>query len=316
LPPGRARGLEGGSTPALTAEWWAGQSGTTQAIVGLLWLLAVSVFAYVLQAFTKPVVQFYEGYWPAWLGWLARWFRAGQYRSYRRMQRIEDPANGYSTQAREQARFFRYSRFPVRVDERLRPTRLGNALTAAEEYSTEMYRADAVLWWPRLTPLLPESFRSQVDAALTPMLALVNLSAILGLLAVVGGPVFAWLSRGWLWFATILTAELFLAWLCYLAAVTQAVEYGKVVRVAFDLYRHEILKQMHVAVPDNLALETALWTSLTEWIYEYRPPWETQWPPDPAQLPQPLFPYDHAKAATEAKPEEATVTVKVQAKNT
>ena len=53
------------------------------------------------------------------------------------------------------------------------------------------------------------------------------------------------------------------AWFCYQAAVNQSLEVASQIRVAFNLYRQEILKQMGLAIPDTVAAERALWQSLT-----------------------------------------------------
>jgi hypothetical protein len=167
-----------------------------------------------------------------------------------------------------------YLKYPRDLDH-LKPTRLGNVLAAAEEYSSQVYSLDGVIWWPRLAPLLPVTFRAQVDTALTPMLTALNLSMILTLFALPSGMLVLPFSRPWWLLPIISLGELLLGWICYSAAVSQAKDYGKVIRVAFDLYRHEILKQMHLPVPDNLTDERLLWASLNKWLYEYTPPWES-----------------------------------------
>ncbi len=156
----------------------------------------------------------------------------------------------------------------------MKPTRLGNVLVSAENYPYTLYRLDAVLWWPRLSTLLPDTFRSQVDTNLTPMLAMLNFSMLLTLFAF-GGGVAVLLTHGLWWvFCLVFLGGLLIAWGCYLAAAIQAVDYSELVRVAFDLYRYDLLKQMHVPLPDNLFQERLLWDVLNQWLYNYKPPWE------------------------------------------
>ena len=59
------------------------------------------------------------------------------------------------------------------------PTRLGNALRAAESYpgSDEGWGLDAVFWWPRPCLLLPDRARNQVDEAWLPANAAASLSS-------------------------------------------------------------------------------------------------------------------------------------------
>src|SRR5262249_38841567 len=106
---------------------------------------------------------------------------------------------------------FPFNNFP-REDRLVRPTRLGNVLTAAEEYSYQTYRLDATVWWSRLTALLSEAFTEKVDAALTPLLSLLNLSALLTLLALVGGGVLFFTDQDWLLFVSVFVGGLILAW--------------------------------------------------------------------------------------------------------
>ena len=65
-------------------------------------------------------------------------------------------------------------------------------------------------------------------------------------------------GRWWLYAATIVIG-LLLAWGLYRASVLQAVNYSSFLRVAFDLYRFNILKQMHIPLPPNLQAERELW---------------------------------------------------------
>ena len=51
--------------------------------------------------------------------------------------------------------------------------------------------------------------------------------------------------------------------LCYRAAVSQAAEVASLLRVGFDLYRHDILRQMDLEIPVDIVAERALWLQLT-----------------------------------------------------
>jgi hypothetical protein len=249
-----------------------------QAMMGGTLLFLVTLLSYLLQAWTGPIIRFYEGYtWPKWLANLLQ-----KALSERRSSKND---------------FNRHIYFP-RNEALDRPTRLGNILTAAEEHSYQLYRLEAIYWWPRLTPLLSEAFRAQIDTAFTPLIALLNLSFLFTLLALsialasilftllalslalslaLPIPIFLiikevdpWLILGGFCGATLMATS------AYLAATYQAVGYGNTIRVAFDLYRHEILRQMHIRVPDNLVEERLLWEALNRWIFDYTNPWTTK----------------------------------------
>lgn len=328
---GLLQGLFGLQT---TLNWWMHLEGQEQILLGAGTLLAVVLLSSILEMVTAPVVRLYEGYWPE--GRLTQIAVARQLkikRKYRRTAQIQalndrkkalkaalDAAtdeeqknliNRQIMQIDEQkqvedqrgyAAFF-YT-FPT-DDDLLKPTRLGNVLVAAEEYSHQVYRLDAVLWWPRLSILLPEMVRVQIDTALTPMLTVLNLSIIFTLSALTGGIIFARDQR-WLLCVVILLAGLWLAFMCYLAAINQAEVYGKLVRVAFDLYRHEILRQMHIPVPDNVVDERLMWDLLTQWLYYYQQPWEI---PNDVEMPEHSFYYDlHYNPTDSERQQEVVLT--------
>lgn len=240
--------------PSVAMEWWKNLSGVEQVVLSAGSLLILTFLAYMLEAFTTPLIRFYEGYW-SW-----EWLRnpAIQWQKKRHAKWKASPKYGY---------------FPRNLA-RLRPTRLGNVLTSAEEYPYQLYRQDAVIWWPSLVTLLPEALCTQLDTALTPMVALLNLSMLLTLLTLGGGVILLLAHWHWWLVALIFVGGLVLAHMCYRAAVNQALDYGRLVRVAFDFYRHEILKQMHIPVPDNLVEERHLWDALTIWVRDFVPPWE------------------------------------------
>lgn len=248
---------QAGATAA--GAWWDAQSATQQLLFMLGVLLAVTVLAFVLQAFTVPLVRLYEGYWPSWLRRLEQHCIAVE---KARRDRLHDAGD-------RRAALYSYP-----SEERLvRATRLGNTMTAAEEYAWSVYRADAIIWWPRLTAILPDTLRGQLDGAFTPVVALLNLCTILLLWAVGGG---GWLLRQggdpWL-FVLVFGGGLLLAWLCSRAAITQAEEYGDLVRTAFDLHRRDLLQQLCLSLPEDLYREQRLWTKLGNLHYHRVYPW-------------------------------------------
>ncbi|MFD5488077.1 hypothetical protein ACFWIV_21725 [Streptomyces virginiae] len=145
-----------------------------------------------------------------------------------------------------------HDRYPPRTrPDDIMPTRLGNALKAAELYPRLRYGIDAALVWPRLHPLLPDTFLIMLGAARTGVTALLGSAFLSGVLAVGGG--------GYLW-AVHASTPLFLlclwggglvAWICYRGALLRAVTYGQHLRVAFDLYRGHLLEALGRPVGDG-----------------------------------------------------------------
>ena len=59
-------------------------------------------------------------------------------------------------------------------------------------------------------------------------------------------------------------------------------------RTAFDLYRHSILEQMHIPIPNNLVEERLLWAALNQLVGRYVMPWTTHEADKLPQLNEPL----------------------------
>lgn len=262
---GAVAALERG--PALLVGGWLALRGVEQALAGFGALLAVTVAAYLLQALTTSTMRWYEGY--TFPRLLAEWAIEQQRTDLARYEGAPEEAGpGFGSRLGE---YGRYLLFPGRTRD-LRPTRLGNVLAAAEEHPSRLIGMDAVHWWPRLAPLLPGELRGQIDAALVPVIALLNFTTLLTFTAVVGGAYVAARDDRWWLFLLVFGGGLGLARLCYSAAVAQAVEYGLLLRAAFDLHRHAVLRQMGIAVPLNREDERLLWILLGDWIYSYVPP--------------------------------------------
>lgn len=253
-----------------SAAWWSDLGGVAQAAAGLLALLLVAAAAYVLQSL--PVVRVFEGYaLPRSLRTMGRWSEAA------RWQRLKD---------RERAEW--YSTMPKRRED-LMPTRLGNVLVAAETYPKAVYNMDGVFWWPRLAPSIPAEFRTTIDEALFPVVALLNAATLLAVASVAslvwlllaGAPAVALVS--------IYLVGIVLSVGAYRTAVSQARSYGEWVRAAFDLYRHQLWAQLRLAPPADSAEEWRTWTQLEDWTYNFNPRTGSGEVPEP---PNPV-PYVH-----------------------
>ena len=249
---------------AVAWQWWQKQDTPTQSGLALGALVLVTLIAYLLQAFNRPIVRLYEGYWPHRL---RRWARSVVEKRWQlwRKERATAAKDNPSQYAALQDQL--HHEYPSRA-ERLLPTRLGNVLRSAEDYPATSYGMDAVFWWPRLWPLLPEAVQKGIEAALTPLFALLNLASLIGLVAV-GGSIHLWQCQavGWLVPLAVLVIGLVLARLSYLGAVAQARGYGQQIRAAVDLYRFDLLKALHQPLPASPRDERSLWDQLARWLY-------------------------------------------------
>ncbi len=230
-------------------------------------LLMVTLLAYILQSFTRLLVQFYEGY--RLPRRLERWRVAKVAQRWEQLRQDRHEAaerNDPGTYNHLHERL--YYEYPDGA-EWLMPTRLGNALRSAERFSSWAYGMDAPFWWPRLWPLLPEKMQEAISDALASMLALLNFATLMVYVAI-DDMVYLATCRtpnNGLWAAGALAVGLLIAVVSYQGAVAQARGYGQQIRVAVDLHRFEVLETMHHALPKTPRKERALWVQLSQWLY-------------------------------------------------
>ncbi len=252
---------------------WAHLDTVPQVWVGLTIVAAVTTAAFVLHV--APTIRLFEGY-----GLPPPMASLGRRRQVSRRGRLPE-----STSLRS---------YP-RDRSLIRPTRFGNVLTCAMEYSYLRYRIDAVVWWPRLAAILPGTFRDQIDEALLPLVTLTNVSFILLLDATAGS---IWLAAHMRWIAAsgVLGVLLVTAWLTYLAALSAAGSYGECIKSAFDLYRSDVLSAMHLPLPKDIIAERYLWETLTQWLHRGEPPQHSPLLKDQDVLTPDAFRYVYSRA--------------------
>ncbi len=151
------------------------------------------------------------------------------------------------------------------------PTRLGNILRASEFYSLKRYGLDAVVAWPRLQSLLPPEFAADLRKAKANFDLFLVLTTQAALFALVWQIVLGRFTHRWDLF--LLTS---LGWLvalfAYRGALQAARVYGELIKAAFDLHRWELLKALHLKLPDKYDDERELWQEVNGLLYRtYRP---------------------------------------------
>jgi hypothetical protein len=214
----------------------------------------VLVVAVLTAPFQLGLVRMLEGYWDGSLlgGALAEAGLGLQRRRVNRLQRrARQPGNSKRIVRARQAAADRLATYPA---QHLLPTRLGNALRAAEEHAGQRYGLDTVAVWPWLHPYLSPrladtlaSLRNQVDASARFCVGLLFVAAVaLPMVAVYG----SWLL------VPALTAVS--SWIAYRAAVRAAVAHGRQLYVAFDLHRFDMLRGLHLPLPADPSSEVRL----------------------------------------------------------
>jgi hypothetical protein len=241
---------------------WAHSLDSVEQIVMLGGMLGVpTVMAFVFKTVRRPVLQLFMG--TALPQPVAEW-------GIRRQLRAKDNAYQMLLARDEQVPYFFIHnagqslerRFP-QASARAMPTRFGNVTANLEEYTRSMHGIDHALWWPRLAPLLPEGMAEITSTEVASTTGLLNLSLVWAALGLGGAALLGFVGGRWTTALPVLVVGLVLAWLCYRAAVAQAAEAGRHLHAAFDLYRHEILKQLHLDIPGDREAEIALWENLS-----------------------------------------------------
>jgi hypothetical protein len=238
--------------------WWAGLDAARQVALGVAAAGAVVVLAIIIGTQVVAMTRLLEGYW-RWRWVNATLGRLGRWREGNRRKRL-------AADTTELGYLHSYLAFPH--DGAPLPTRLGNALRAAESYPSDEQRwgLDAAFWWPRLYLILPDSARGQVDdarASLDQLVVLTMLSAAFGVVSLA-------LSCAGLNLAVGLgcaAGALLLSRGSYLSAVTAAGVFGELVRSSYDLFRGDLLAKLGWPMPPTLAAERQLWTDLGKQLY-------------------------------------------------
>jgi hypothetical protein len=123
-----------------------------------------------------------------------------------------------------------------------------------------------------LVQQLPNEFESRLEQSSTPLTTLLFSATLSFLFAIVGGLVLFFVGQQWWLFVGAIVCGLLVSVGCYNAAVHRAVAYGMLIRSAFDLYRHELLKALQVPLPPSPKAEWSLWPQIEKWWYHHTPP--------------------------------------------
>lgn len=159
--------------------------------------------------------------------------------------------------------------FPPKLNQVL-PTTFGNAIAAFEAYSYSRYGIDSIPVWPRLVPILKEQKylefvaqeKSVFDFLLNMLFTILLLSTESFYLAIYLGHNF--LALG------ILIVTPLIVWGLYQGLIVSAKIWGITVRVAFDLYRHELRKRVGLKARSTFSEEYKQWQAYSQFL-AFRP---------------------------------------------
>ncbi|MFG1815493.1 hypothetical protein ACGFIF_17115 [Kribbella sp. NPDC049174] len=246
--------------------WLDRQSTVAQLAVLLCVLVGVLASGVIVDRLTFPALRLLEGYWPGWLsgvrGWLIRRRQDRSKAENAEWQQLAAVVMGQPEIATpEQLAAF------VRLDSERRrqpsnpnrylPTRIGNILRAAESLPGDKYGLDAVVVWPRLWLLLPDTPRKEVQAA--------RASLDAGVAATIWGLL---LCAFTVWTPLVipvgLTIAVAAAWFWIPA---RAKIFGDLLEAAFDLHRTELYRQLRWPLPTDPRQERIQGERLTSYLW-------------------------------------------------
>ncbi|MFF8974844.1 hypothetical protein [Streptomyces sp. NPDC014995] len=251
--------------PGAALDWGAAwrRVGTLGAGGAVLLLFGTIVVALALHPLQLSCVRLLEGYWPSWCGALARRGLRRQERIRQRLSRAaelsgDQPPGPEAVHLAGLADSALRARFPQQPH-LLRPTRLGNALAAAEDRCGAPYGWDGPTAWPRLYTVLGDVAKQTVEDRRDALDAACRVSVVSALCAAVSAVLLA--RTGW--WLLLAPVPLLLSRLAYHGAVHAALGYGQAVRVCFDLHRFDLYPALHLPVPGDPEQERRINTELS-----------------------------------------------------
>ncbi|MFH8655550.1 hypothetical protein [Streptomyces afghaniensis] len=220
----------------------------------MLTALAVILTAVVTAPLQLSLVRLLEGSWPRWLGagLGVRWQRVRKRRMAEAALLPQDEEPTPAAVQRAGAADARLRRCFPAAGHLLRPTALGNVLTAMEDTAGRMYGMDAVVAWPRLYPVLGAAARAVVDDRRDNLDTSARLT-VMGLVVAVASAVLLMRSG---WWALLALVPLLVSLVAYAGAVRAALAYAEAVHVAFDLHRFDLLRALRLPEPSDMEAET------------------------------------------------------------
>jgi hypothetical protein len=210
--------------------------------------VVVTLIAVLFVPLQLAMMRVLEGGWPDALGaGLARRFqlwRKGRLARAAELPQVRERLTDAVMQQAGTAGARLRRRFPL-PDHLVRPTALGNALSAMEDTAGRDYGLDAVVVWPRLYAVLGDKIRAVVDDR-RDVLDSAGRMAVTAATTALTTLVLLW-GSGW-WLALALVPAVIGA-VAYAGAVAAAVAYGEAVRSSFDLHRFDLLTTLKLALP-------------------------------------------------------------------
>lgn len=150
-----------------------------------------------------------------------------------------------------------HRRFPA-SEATVLPTEFGNAIRAFETHPRPRYGLDGIAVWPRISTMLSDGERTDLEEATTDLAFWVNALTVIALGGVLlcverlwhrpGGPIMTLLVELGVVAFTVLAS-----WWAYRQAISAAARWGDPVRAAFDVHRFQLFDSLGIRRPASHA---------------------------------------------------------------
>jgi hypothetical protein len=153
------------------------------------------------------------------------------------------------------------------------PTRMGNIANTVQSYAEQRYKLNFEIFWSRMQRAIQKDkdfmpVLQQTKMQLDFLIACSALTAIWSMLWMV---ITSLVSAGYLPFLLAAVPGPLVAYVWYRVAVAHYQTFADVLRTCLDLFRFDLLKDLHIGLPGDLPEEQALWEMLHR-IHSYYEP--------------------------------------------
>jgi hypothetical protein len=264
--------------------------GDVLIIVGACLLVAIS--SSLMEWFTVPLLRWFEGYnWPCCFNWLEDRKRKNLRKEFtkkeKEWQALYQKWEGGTSTPEERKKYAHLDAeladYPVNQDDFL-PTRLGNILRAAEEYSHINYGLEITVVWERLFLILPQECQKKIEYArqtlnerirlitwgrlflvwfLLPVITQIIPNPEKKSISIIADIIIIAVA------VAIILISLIVCRVAYEGSLTAARFYGNLIRSAFDLYRFKLYDDLHWPRPTSPETEDEHGRELTTYLFRH-----------------------------------------------
>jgi hypothetical protein len=232
-------------------------------------IFTIISLSYLLYAFNGTFIRFLEGY----IGWdlfFLKGIKNERIKSYQiKYNKLKQNKERSNNTSKINAIQELYLNFPI-LEDNIKPTGLGNKIKAFEDYSFDRYGIDAVALWPRIVPILIENkYMEVVSQKKLVFDFLMNLLFVTLILGIEVTFKLCFLNNLDLVIISSLITTIF-SIILYKGMLNCAVQWGNTIRVAFDLFRHDLWNKFKLDKVSNYQEEILTWETLSILINEGR----------------------------------------------